>query len=177
MSRPGPGTAPDARPDAVRHPRPYDRSLPIALLRAREATMRLFKPHLDAEGLSLPQWRVVRALAEAGALDAGTLAERCAVLAPSLTRILDALEARGLAEPAPAGGDQRRRVVRLTPAGRQLFAAMVPESQRVYRALEAEFGSDRLETLVTLLADLRTAAESIAAREAGRRPRPRQALR
>ena len=47
--------------------RGFERSLPIALLRAREATMRLFKPHVDAAGLTLPQWRVIRALARAGA--------------------------------------------------------------------------------------------------------------
>ncbi|HEU0223178.1 MAG TPA: homoprotocatechuate degradation operon regulator HpaR, partial [Paracoccaceae bacterium] len=60
------------------HPRPYDRALPIALLRAREATMRLFKPHITAQALTLPQWRVIRALAEAGQLDATELSDRCA---------------------------------------------------------------------------------------------------
>ncbi|MEM7524329.1 MAG: hypothetical protein AAF360_11340 [Pseudomonadota bacterium] len=44
--------------------RGFERSLPIALLRARESTKRLFKPHVDAASLTLPQWRVIRALAE-----------------------------------------------------------------------------------------------------------------
>ena len=40
----------------------YERSLTVALLRARESTMRRFKKYADGADLSLPQWRVLRAL-------------------------------------------------------------------------------------------------------------------
>ncbi|QDL92596.1 homoprotocatechuate degradation operon regulator HpaR [Paroceanicella profunda] len=148
------------------HSRQFERALPIALLRAREATMRLFKPHVDAHGLSLPQWRVMRALAEMGPLDATELSERCAILGPSLTRILRALEDRGFTAPSgEPSRDARRRVVVLTQEGAALFHSMVPESERIYRELEAEFGSERLETLLTLLEDLREAATRLRPRE------------
>lgn len=139
----------------------FDRALPIALLRAREATMRLFKPHVDANDLSLQQWRVLRALADLGELDASEISERCAILGPSLTRILRALEARGLIEPVVTHRDARRKVVTLTPAGRTLFERMVPESERIYRRLEEEFGPERLELLLSLLQELRDTANGM----------------
>lgn len=81
------------RRSAWRNPRAlrrFEKSLPIAFLRAREATMRRFKPHVDAHGLTIQQWRVIRTLADGGPLDSNTLAARCVILPPSLTRIFRA---------------------------------------------------------------------------------------
>ncbi len=122
--------------------------------------MRRFKPHVDAHGLTLPQWRVIRALADSGPLDQAALADRCAILAPSLTRIFRALEERGLIEPAPAA-DARRRVVRLTEAGRALYDEMAGTSEAIYRDLEQAFGEERMALLLDLLTDLRTVAERL----------------
>jgi homoprotocatechuate degradation regulator HpaR len=129
-------------------------SLPISLLRARESTMRLFKPHVDSENLSLPQWRVVRALAEGGAHDATDLANRCAVLPPSMSRILPALQKRGLIDRGPSPDDARRQVITLTEEGTALFRRVAPRSEQAYRQLEAAFGADRLNTLLNELDDL-----------------------
>ncbi len=43
--------------------RPFAHSLPMRLLRVREALMQNFRPHLLAHGMSEQQWRIVRALA------------------------------------------------------------------------------------------------------------------
>ena len=73
--------------------RPFSASLPMALLQAREAAMRLFRPLLAEHDLTEQQWRVIRALAATEEpLDAGELAHRTFLLAPSLTRILQYLE-------------------------------------------------------------------------------------
>ena len=45
--------------------RPFSASLPMALLLARESTMRRFRPLLAEHGLTEQQWRVLRALASA----------------------------------------------------------------------------------------------------------------
>lgn len=142
--------------------RGFERSLPIALLRAREATMRLFKPHVDAAGLTLPQWRVIRALAEGGAHDAAELAEKCAVLPPSLSRILAGLEARGLLARDKGDDDGRRLVINLTPDGEAIFREIAPKSEASYRALEEAFGAERIANLLEELESLReTAVHSI----------------
>lgn len=143
--------------------RKFDQSLPIALLRARAASSRRFKPHLDRHALTMPQWRVIRALADAGPLDAKTLAERCVILPPSLTRILRALSAKDLTRPVPSD-DARRHMVELTEAGFSLFEEVVEASEETYAELEAVFGRARMQMLIGLLNDLRDTVEALPAR-------------
>ncbi|MFC2967577.1 homoprotocatechuate degradation operon regulator HpaR [Acidimangrovimonas pyrenivorans] len=140
--------------------RGFESALPIALLRAREATMRRFKGHVDAHGLTLPQWRVIRALADGGPMDARTLAERCVILPPSLTRIFRALTEKGLIATVKTS-DARRHAVRLTPAGAALYAEMAETSEAIYAELEAAFGSEEMATLLSLLTRLRETAEAL----------------
>jgi homoprotocatechuate degradation regulator HpaR len=134
--------------------RKFEKSLPIALLRSREATMRLFKRYIDAHDLTMPQWRVLRALAEADSLDAKTLSERCVILPPSLTRIFRSLTQRGLIQPVECN-DARRHMVALTDLGRELFEEVLAEADPDYVRLAAAFGPERLDLLLELLADLR----------------------
>ena len=49
---------------AARTMRPFEQSLPMALLRAREAVMRGFRRVLREHGLNEQEWRIIRALKE-----------------------------------------------------------------------------------------------------------------
>jgi homoprotocatechuate degradation regulator HpaR len=69
-----------------------DRSLPLMLLRAREAVMDRFRPLLMRTGVTEQQWRVMRVLAEGGAMEAGAVARAACLLPPSLSRIIRTLE-------------------------------------------------------------------------------------
>lgn len=126
--------------------------------------MRLFKPFIDSHDLTMPQWRVLRALAEADALDAKTLAERCVILPPSLTRIFRGLTQRGLITPVDCN-DARRHMVRLTEQGRSLFEEVVEESEPTYQRLADAFGPARLDTLLNLLNELRDTVQRMDAPE------------
>ena len=56
--------------------RPFTESLPMALLQAREAAMRLFRPMLAEHDLTEQQWRVLRALSSAeGPLEPGEIVD------------------------------------------------------------------------------------------------------
>jgi len=136
----------------------YDDSLTIALLRAREAVTAQFRDHVGAAGLTLPQWRVIRALAGGAALDTTTLARRCVILAPSLSRIIKTLSERGLIEQVPTR-DRRQRMIRLTSDGAALFTDMWEESKNRYAAIEAAFGAAEMRDLVSTLNRLRTVLE------------------
>ena len=74
--------------------REFSRSLPMSLLRAREAVMRQFRPSLRQHGLTEQQWRILRALAAIEAIEVTELARTAFLLGPSLSRILRDLEAR-----------------------------------------------------------------------------------
>lgn len=149
----------------ARELRKYEKSLPISLLRAREATTRYFKPYIDRHDLTMPQWRVLRALAEEERLDARTLSKRCVILPPSLTRIFRSLTQRGLISQVDCT-DARRHRVTLTPVGHALVVEVIEDSERDYQRLAAAFGADRLESLLNLLSELRDTVEDLNAEDA-----------
>src|ERR1700736_3847580 len=74
--------------------RAFSQSLPMELLRAREAVMRRFRPGLRDHGVTEQQWRILRALAHSGPMEVSELADTTCLLAPSLSRILPDMEAR-----------------------------------------------------------------------------------
>lgn len=142
--------------------RDYESAVPIALLRARIATQAKFKPHTDAVGLTPPQWRIIRALSAGVPLDVRTLAERCALMQPSVSRLLKSLEDRSLIRRVD-GSDGRRRLLTLTPKGQQIFNRIAIITEAVYRDLEEAYGIEDLARLAAMLRRLREVAESLPA--------------
>ncbi len=135
--------------------RPFEASLPMALLRAREATMRYFRPLLSAHDLTDQQWRVLRALTtEDQPMVVGELAAATFLLGPSLTRILTNLGNRGLVQRTVPEHDQRRGLISLTAEGRTLVATVAPHSESQYDAIEAAIGPAKMSTLMELLGEL-----------------------
>ena len=63
--------------------RDFSQSLPMALLRAREAVMRQFRPILRQHGLTEQQWRILRALAAVDAIEVNARDLRRGVLSIS----------------------------------------------------------------------------------------------
>jgi homoprotocatechuate degradation regulator HpaR len=143
--------------------RGFSQSLPMALLRAREAVMRRFRPGLRNRGVTEQQWRILRALAHSGSLEVTALADATFLLAPSLSRILPDLESRGLISRRQMDSDLRRAVVRLEPKGLKLIAAHAPDSEEIYDCIARSFGQERLDQLFTLLRELE---ETLAAEDA-----------
>ncbi|TWH33680.1 MULTISPECIES: homoprotocatechuate degradation operon regulator HpaR [unclassified Aminobacter] len=141
-------------PDDALLPRDTRRSLPIALLRAREAVMARFRPVLQAQDVTEQQWRVIRVLAEQSPLDATELADRACILAPSLTRIIRSLEERGLVLRERDQGDGRRILLSLSDKGLEIIYNVSPASRAVYADLEERYGRDRIEALLEMLSDL-----------------------
>ncbi|MCB1389658.1 MAG: homoprotocatechuate degradation operon regulator HpaR [Rhodobacteraceae bacterium] len=130
------------------------RSLPIALLRARETVMGPVREMLAASGVNEQKWRVLRVLDEAGDLDQSLLAERACLQLPSLTRILRAMEDQGLVTRAVDPGDRRRSIVTISDAGRQVIEDHAPSNRALFARIEARFGRERMETLLDLLEEL-----------------------
>ena len=143
---------PDETKDAL--PRERRRSLAIGLLKAREAVMSHFRPILADHDVTEQQWRVIRALSEAGTLDATEVAEKAFILAPSLTRMLRSLEERGLITRHKDKEDGRRVLLRLAPAGQAVIDEVMPDSRRVYADIDARFGAERVEELLDMLEEL-----------------------
>jgi len=134
----------------------------MALLRAREAVMCLFRPGLRSRGVTEQQWRILRALAHSGPLEVTELAEATFLLGPSLSRILPDMENRQLVSREQVDSDLRRSVVSLEPKGLRLIAMHAPESEEIYAEIAERFGTERITQLFTLLQELRDSVSDLA---------------
>ena len=134
--------------------RDFGQSLPMALLKAREAVMSRFRPMLREHDVTEQQWRVLRALADEEEIEVTELARRSFILSPSLSRILQNLETRTLIRRRAVREDQRRALISITAKGRRLFERVAPHAEAHYADITAAFGNRKLLSLYRLLGDL-----------------------
>ncbi len=127
------------------------RSVPIALIRAREAVMAHFRPLLAQRGYTEQQWRVLRVLDEFGPLDPTQLADKAALLMPSLTRILKTLEHKGAVVRKRDPDDGRRALILITSKALKTIETSLPGTNAAYGEIEAQFGAENMRDLLGLL--------------------------
>ena len=128
------------------------RSLPIALIRAREGVMSPIREMLAETGITEQQWRVLRVLAEYGVMDTNTLADRSSLLFPSLTRIAATLRDKGLVTQTRDQKDRRRQNIAITPAGQKIIDDRAAEAAQIVAGFKASLGAENYEQLLDLLA-------------------------
>jgi len=131
--------------------RPFDQSLPMALLRTREAVMRGFRRLLRAQGLNEQEWRIMRALREEDRIEIGELADRVFILKPSATRTVKNLQTRKIVSRSRSSEDQRRVLVGLTAKGQALFEELAPHSELEYARITNVVGASDMKQLYRLL--------------------------
>ncbi|HMK87035.1 MAG TPA: homoprotocatechuate degradation operon regulator HpaR [Steroidobacteraceae bacterium] len=118
------------------------RNLPLLMLQAREHVIGHFRPVLNAHGITEQQWRIVRLLLEAGALEPREIGELCRLSSPSLAGVLARMEEIGLVSRKRLEHDQRRVRVSLTPRSRALAARIAPQIEAVYARVERLLGEE-----------------------------------
>ncbi len=134
--------------------RKFEDSIPLQLLKAREATMEFFRPFLQENNITEQQWRVLRALNAYGELESKQLAQHCCILSPSLTGIIKRLEQQDYVRKRKSEEDQRRTLINLTPKSLRLFEQLSPVVDARYQEFIRQFGAEKLESLSALLNDL-----------------------
>jgi len=121
--------------------------LPMQLLRARDAVMQLFRPHLRRQGLTDQQGRVLRVLTEAGQVEMSELAARTSIHPASLSRIVPLLDRKGIVARRKIARDARRVLVSITPRGRAIILPVIRQSEAIYAELVAQLGPRRWREL------------------------------
>ena len=134
-----------------------EQTISAVLIGAKEAVLAPMRPKLREYNKTEPQWRVLRVINDRGATDASGLAEVGLLHAPSVTRILKELEARGLLVRETDPEDRRRTLAALTPEGRELFKIISRDVLRVMGEYADRFGQDRMDRLLTELRALTAA--------------------
>ncbi|MFK7754188.1 MAG: homoprotocatechuate degradation operon regulator HpaR [Sedimentitalea sp.] len=131
-----------------------ERSLPIALLRARERVMGPIRGMLSDVGITEQQWRVLRVVQENGPVEPTRIAEQACLLLPSLTRILQKLDEKELVRRSKDKKDRRKQVVEITTRGADLIDQNLATSLELMDQVRRSMGAERYDALLDLLNEL-----------------------
>lgn len=148
--------------------KPLDDYLPYLLNRAGARIAASFTEVVRGYGITLPMWRVLAALNEKNGQRMNELAQRTSIDASTLSRVVDGMEARGLARRARDGADARSIVVASTPAGRELTAKIVPLAHYYEQITLRGFGEREARLLKRMLIRLYSNMDALDADSAER---------
>lgn len=129
----------------------------VALFQTTDLLRRFLTGVVQAEGVTLQQFNVLRILRGAGeeGLATLTVGERMVEKTPGVTRLLDRLEREGLVHRERCQVDRRRVLARITPEGRQLLSRIDEPMAQAEDSVLGTLGDEGLERLSDLLAGLR----------------------
>lgn len=128
----------------------------VALLGAADATRRYLGGIVEAHGLTLQQYNVLRILRGTAPdpLPTMEIADRMLEKTPGITRFLDQLERRGLVRRERCSDDRRLVHAWITDAGLELLAEMDDEIDRGDRAVIEGLAPEAVDRLVAYLEEL-----------------------
>ena len=130
----------------------------VALFRTAEVVRRALGAVVEARGITLQQYNVLRILRGAG--DAGLptldIADRMVEHAPGVTRLLDRLEAKAMVRRRRCPEDRRQVLCWIEPAGDRLLADLDAPMRAAARRRMSGLGPGGLDELIRLMDAVRT---------------------
>jgi DNA-binding MarR family transcriptional regulator len=128
--------------------------LGYVLSEAEHAVSRGLAAELSADGVSVEQWRILRALSDGRGHTMGDLAEAALMPHPTLTKAVDRLVDSALVYRRQDPTDRRRVAVYLSDRGIELLGRLDSRVAAHHRAIEEAFGTQRTERLMRELSEL-----------------------
>jgi DNA-binding MarR family transcriptional regulator len=130
---------------------PLDSYLPYLLNRAGVRIAASFSEEVRPLGATLQMWRVLAALRERDGRRMGDLSETTSIEVSTLTRLVDAMEKKGLVARRRDAGDARAIALRVTPTGRRLTRRLLPIAERYERVALDGFSAAETNALKAAL--------------------------
>jgi DNA-binding MarR family transcriptional regulator len=128
-----------------------DDYLAALLAQASQLISGEFHRVVRANGFSVSEWRILASLAGGTSLSIGRLAAISTIKQPTVTRLLDRMEAKGLVRRLDKGGDRRITLVAITPVGSRMVSRLIALARAHEQRVLAPFGLERAEELKTTL--------------------------
>jgi DNA-binding MarR family transcriptional regulator len=143
-----PATGPGPFREAAAPGHPFvDDYLPALLAQASQLISSEFHRVARQHGFSVSEWRVMASLAGSEAISIGQLAQITVTKQPTVTRLLDRMEARGQIERLPHDSDRRVTLVRITDAGTKAVEHLMELAREHELRVLEPFGLQRAEEL------------------------------
>ncbi|MCP3710805.1 MarR family transcriptional regulator [Paraburkholderia sp. CNPSo 3274] len=134
-----------------------DNYTPALLAQVSQLISGEFHVIVQAAGFEVSDWRVLSTLSEGKAISIGQLAQVSVTKQPTVTRLLDRMEAQGYVKRIPHETDRRITLVRITPQGQKLVSALIKQARAHEERVLAPLGNAKAEELkatLRLLLDL-----------------------
>ena len=128
-----------------------DHYLAALLAQASHLISSEFHAVVRANGLSVSEWRVLASLAGGEPIPIGQLAQVAVLKQPTVTRMLDRMEAKRQVERLAHDGDRRVTLVRITPAGSRMVEHLIALAREHEQRVLEPFGLARAEDLKATL--------------------------
>ena len=137
----------------------------VSILRTAAVVQRHIAQVVEASGVTVQQYNVLRILRGAGVAGLPTLAIRDRMIeeAAGITRLLDRLESAGFVVRERSTPDRRQVLCRITDAGRSLLAGLDAPVDAVNAIALAALAAEEQQELVALLGAIRAGYASRAA--------------
>ncbi|GGD57299.1 MarR family transcriptional regulator [Erythrobacter arachoides] len=138
------------------------RFLPYQLSLASNAVSgRIAMEYRQRWGLSIPEWRVMAILGDAGAQTQRDLTRRTLMDKVAVNRACKVLEERGLAARTPNEQDGRSHLLKLTAEGQGMHSEILPLALEMERQLFEGFSAEELDLFRALLERARHQADGL----------------
>ena len=128
-----------------------DSYLPALLAQASHLISSEFHRIVNANGLSVSEWRVLATLAGGDALSSGRIEQIAMIKQSTLSRLLDRMQAAGYIRRLDHDEDRRVTLVAIAPAGNRLVQRLIPLARAHEQRVFEPFGLERTEELKAAL--------------------------
>lgn len=122
---------------------------------------RIAQEYRSRFGLSVPEWRVMAVLGDAGAMTQRDLTRHTVMDKVAVNRACKVLEERSLATRRPNALDGRSHLLDLTAAGKAMHGQIMPLALEMERRLFASFTDEEIETFRALLGRVRAEVDDL----------------
>jgi DNA-binding MarR family transcriptional regulator len=102
---------------------------------------------LDAQGVTIPMWRVIGTLWRRKTCSMGELSDAAAVALTALSRLVGKMERDGIVERRRSPKDARVVMVTLTPRGRTIAKRLIPPSLAMEKRVFAKLSTAEVRAL------------------------------
>ncbi len=131
-----------------------DEYLPYWLSQASYWISSEFQREVALAGFTFAEWRALASLYGSAGETIGTLCRLALMKQPTLSKLVQRLEADGLVGRCSAEDDRRRTLVIITPKGRARIASLVEKARLHQLEVLKPFGAENSRKLLLTLQDL-----------------------
>lgn len=128
-----------------------DDYLAYLLARASHLISSEFHAVVEANGLSLMEWRVMASLSGKEALSVGELADIVLAKQPTVTKLVGRMAETGWVQRVDAPHDKRQSLVSLTALGQRKIRPLLAQARQHEAQVMADIGLDQVDQLKKVL--------------------------